>query len=374
MLFKRDKQQKTEETAGGNDKKVKKNNIKNSQTSSSGRKKPWQTFKVKVNNKVRPPLRKVSSRIKPRLREFRNYVRVFRKNPLGILGLALILSIVIIAIAAPLLAPPLPGSAQPDPSINRFDLSPPKPPGSPGTINGNNLIFTWGTGQSGEDIYYGTIWGARTSIYIALAIVGLAAIIGVVVGAVAGFYGGVLDEVLMRLTDVFLSIPSLILALGIVAILGKSLEFIILALVVTWWPGYARLIRGQVLSIKESTYVEAARAIGARKNRILFRHIVPNTISPLTVSITMDMGGVVLVAAALSFIGFSTPGLCEWGRMVSAGSAMMFSQIPYPFPSGPMYNPYWAWVFPAAFIFMFVMGFSLLGDSFRDMMDPRMRR
>jgi peptide/nickel transport system permease protein len=152
------------------------------------------------------------------------------------------------------------------------------------------------------------------------------------------------------------------------------LEFIILALVITWWPSYARLVRGQVLSIKESTYVEAARAIGAKKNRVLFRHIVPNTISPLTVSITMDFGTVVLVAAALSFIGFSTPGLCEWGRMVSAGSAMMFSQIPYPFPNGPMYNPYWAWVFPAGFIFMFVMGFSLLGDSFRDMLDPRMRR
>jgi peptide/nickel transport system permease protein len=329
----------------------------------------------KANSNKKPSfISKRVTRLRPRIREFRNYLRIFRKNPLGIVGLALILSIVIIAISAPLLAPPLPGSAQPDPSINRFDLSPPKPPGSPGNIKGNDLIFTWGTGQSGEDIYYGVIWGARTSIYIALAIVGLAAIIGVVVGAVAGFYGGVLDEVLMRLTDVFLSIPSLILALGIVAILGKSLEFIILALVVTWWPGYARLIRGQVLSIKESTYVESARAIGARKNRILFRHIVPNTISPLTVSITMDFGSVVLVAAALSFIGFSTPGLCEWGRMVSAGSAMMFSTIPYPFPSGPLYNPYWAWAFPAAFIFMFVMGFSLLGDSFRDMLDPRMRR
>jgi peptide/nickel transport system permease protein len=316
----------------------------------------------------------IVNRLRPRIREFRNYLRIFRKNPLGIVGLALILTIVIIAIAAPFLAPPLTGNAQPDPIINRFDLAPPKPPGSPGVINGQDVTYIWGTGQSGEDIYYGTIWGARTSIYIALAIVGLAAIIGVAVGAVAGFYGGILDEVLMRTTDVFLSIPSLILALGIVAILGKSLEFIILALVITWWPSYARLIRGQVLAIKESTYVEAARAIGAKKNRILFRHIVPNTISPLTVSITMDFGTVVLVAAALSFIGFSTPGLCEWGRMVSAGSAMMFSQIPYPFPSGPFYNPYWAWVFPAGFIFMFVMGFSLLGDSLRDMLDPRMRR
>ncbi len=363
MLFKKDEKEKLDGTAGGH----------KDQTIIADMEKPVcvpiddirqkQTLKSKTYNRLRP-----------RLREFKNYIRVFRKNPLGIFGLALILSIVFIAVAAPWLAPPLSGNAQPDPIINRFDLSPPNLQEPRASSMGKHVNFVWGTGQSGEDVYYGTIWGARTSIYIALAIVGIAAIIGVVVGAIAGYYGGVLDEILMRMTDVFLSIPSLILALGIVAILGKSLEFIILALVITWWPSYARLIRGQVLSIKESTYVEAARAIGAKKNRILFRHIVPNTISPLTVSITMDFGTVVLVAAALSFIGFSTPGLCEWGRMVSAGSQMMFSQIPYPFPNGTLYNPYWAWVFPAGFIFMFVMGFSLLGDSLRDILDPRMRR
>jgi len=130
-------------------------------------------------------------------------------------------------------------------------------------------------------------------------------------------------------------------------------------------------VRGQVLSIKESAFVESARAIGARGWRIIFRHIVPNSISPLLVAVTMDMGMVVLAAAGLSFIGFSQPGVCEWGRMVSAGSDLIFSQVLY---DGQVYNPYWAWMFPGAFIFTFVMGFNLLGDGLRDLLDPRARR
>jgi peptide/nickel transport system permease protein len=319
-------------------------------------------------------MKRVFKPLVPRVREIRLSMRIFRKNVLGMIGLTLILLVLLIALFAPLLAPPLPGNAQPDPYVNRFSLSPPQPPQTHATIYGNDVTFIFGSGQSGEDVYYGSIWGARISLYTALIIVGIAAIVGIILGAMAGFYGGTVDEVLMRITDVFLSIPSLILALAIVAVLGKSLDNIILALIITWWPGYARLVRGQVLAIKESTYVEAAKAVGSKKNRILFRHVVPNSISPMTVQITMDMGSVVLVAAALSFIGFSTPGLCDWGRMVSSGANLLFAQVPYPFPNGPVYNPWWAWVFPAIFIFIFVMGFNLLGDALRDILDPRARR
>lgn len=325
-------------------------------------------------NHIRSQLALSSKTIKPQIRELRKSLHLFRKNRLGMVGFILLLCIIVIAIASPWLAEPLPGNAQTDPYVNRFMLAPPQPPGTTGIISGNEVEFVFGSGQSGEDIYYGCIWGARISIYTAVIIVGVATIIGVAIGALAGFYGGVIDEVLMRITDVFLSIPSLILALAIVAVMGKSLDNIIFALIITWWPGYARLVRGQVLAIKESTYVEAAKAVGCSKNRILFRHVVPNTISPLTVSVTMDMGSVVLVAAALSFIGFSTPGLCDWGRMVSAGANLLFASIPYPFPDGPIYNPWWAWVFPAIFIFVFVMGFNLIGDALRDILDPRARR
>lgn len=316
--------------------------------------------------------KKVVGSLAPRIRELRRSLRFLRQNPLAVIGLVMIMTIVAIALLAPVLAPPLP--TQTDPMINRMDLAPPKPPGSNGVITGYPVQFPMGTGQSGEDIYYGVIWGARTSMYVAILIISISALVGIVVGGIAGYYGGIFDEILMRVTDVFFSIPGLILALGVVAVLGKSLDNIILALVIAWWPAYARLVRGQVMMIRESTYVEAARAIGAKDGRILFRHVIPNSLSPMTVCITMDMGAVVLVAAGLSFIGFSQPGLCEWGRMVSGGSTLMFSKYPYPFPDGPLYNPWWAWVIPSVFILVFVMGFNLFGDALRDMMDPRLRK
>ncbi len=309
--------------------------------------------------------------IKPRIREIRYDLHLLRKSRLAMVGLVMIISIVIIAIFAPLLAPPIPGA---NPVLVPADLAPPKPPGSSGQIAGEAVNFPMGTGENGEDIYYGVIWGARTSIYTALSIVSISAFIGIVLGAIAGYYGGAIDELLMRLTDIFLSLPALILAMAVVAVLSRTLDNIILALIIVWWPAYARIVRGQVLSVRESTYVEAARAVGARRNRILFRHIVPNSLAPMIVQITMDIGVVVLVAAGLSFIGFSQPHLAEWGRLISAGQAYMFGQVPYPFPDGPLYNPWWMWAFPGIFIFVFVMGFNLFGDGLRDILDPRLRR
>jgi peptide/nickel transport system permease protein len=320
---------------------------------------------------VKRSIAQTKKSLTPRLRELRYNLHMLRKSKLAMVGLVMILVIIAIAILAPVLAPTLPNH---DSLFVPKDFTPPKPPGSTGTIDNSTYAFPMGSGSGGEDIYYGVIWGARTSIYTALTIVGISALIGIILGAIAGYYGGIVDEVLMRVTDIFLSLPALILAMAVVAVLSRTLDNIILALIITWWPAYARLVRGQVLSVRENTYVEAARAVGANKNRILFRHIVPNSLSPMIVQITMDIGVVVLVAAGLSFIGFSQPGIAEWGRLVSEGQQNMFSQYAYPYPGGPLYNPWWMWVFPSIFIFIFVMGFNLLGDGLRDILDPRLRR
>jgi len=311
--------------------------------------------------------------LKPRIRELRFSLFLMRKSLMAIVGIVIVLSLVTIAILAPVLAPPPPNSR--DPMIIPKDLEPPKPPGSPRPADLGGGTYIFGSGVMGIDVYYGLIWGARTSIYVSLYVVLIAVLIGLVLGAIAGFYGGKIDELLMRITDIFLSVPSLILAMAVVAVLSRSLENIMLALIVIWWPPYARIVRGQVLSIKENTYVEAARAVGVKKMRILFRHIVPNSLSPVLVSMTMDIGVVVLVAAGLSFIGFGPPSdYAEWGKMVADGHNYFLGTVPYPFPNGPGYNPYWIWVFPGLFIFLFVMGFNLLGDGLRDILDPRLRR
>lgn len=313
----------------------------------------------------------------PRMREFRYSMKVFRRSPLAMIGLVLVTFVVLLAIFAPILAPPNPQGQYTIPKNYLQGIS---PPGSTGTVvtydtNGvahtKEVTYTFGTGYEGTDIYYGVIWGARVSIMISLYVVLTAAIIGIVVGALAGYYGGVLDELLMRITDIFLSLPGLILAMAIVVVLGSALENIMLALIIVWWPSYARLIRGQVLSIRESTYIQAAKASGAKNTRILFRHIVPNAFSPMLVTMTMDIGAVVLVAAGLSFIGFGPPDVTEWGRMISDGQDWFLTQVPY---QGTFYNPWWIVIFPGVMILIFVLGFNLLGDGLRDIMDPRLRR
>lgn len=317
---------------------------------------------------LRSRIEELRSALAPRIREWRFSLHLARKSPLAIVGLILVLIITVVALAAPWLCPP---PDPDDPLQMPLDFKQPKPPGI--LVNDPDLAgHPLGTGKLGADIYYGIVWGARTSMYVSLFVVFIAAVVGIVLGAIAGYYGGVIDEVLMRVTDVFLSIPGLILAMAVAAVFARSLENIMLALTLVWWPPYARLIRGQVLSVRESVYVEAAKAVGAKRNRILFRHVVPNSISPLLVSVTMDIGAVVLVAAGLSFIGFGSPsGTAEWGKMVSDGHEYFLGRVVW---DGQFYNPWWMWVFPGAMIFLFVMGFNLLGDGLRDIMDPRLRR
>jgi len=219
----------------------------------------------------------------------------------------------------------------------------------------------FGTDEVGTDIYTRVVLGARVSLQIGLIITLLATVIGVPLGIIAGYVGGPLGEVIMRVTDVFLSVPALVLALAIVGALGPGIVNAIVALGLVWWPGYVRLVQSKTLALKGQVFVEAARAIGTGRLRIVFAHILPNCVSPITVKASMDMGSAILAAAGLGFIGLGAqPPYPEWGAMISHGRN---------------YLPTWWWysAFPGLFIYLTVLGFNLLGDGLRDILDPQSR-
>jgi peptide/nickel transport system permease protein len=226
-----------------------------------------------------------------------------------------------------------------------------EPPGTPGHV--------LGTTQQGGDVLYGVIWGSRISLRLSIIVVSITVIIGLVVGSLAGYLGGRVDELLMRVVDVFLSIPELIFALAIAAVLGPSFGNIILALAAVFWVKYARIIRGQVIHIKQNEYVDAARVIGDSKLRIYMKDVLPNSITPVVVQATLDMGNVVLIGATLSFIGLAEAGLAEWGVLVSQGQA------------GISAGRWWASTFPGLMVFLWALAFNLVGDGLRDILDPR---
>jgi peptide/nickel transport system permease protein len=195
----------------------------------------------------------------------------------------------------------------------------------------------------------------------AAAVVGLAMLVGVPIGLVSGYVGGRLDEALMRLTDVFLAFPSLILAMAVAAVAGPGLRNAVIAVAIVWWPTYARLMRAVTLYGRELAFVEAARSMGASGGRIIFRHLLPNSLSPLIVRASMDAGRAVLMTSGLSFIGLGAqPPLPEWGAMVARGRDYFL-------------DAWWYSIFPGASIYLTVLAFSLLGDSLRDRLDPRLR-
>ena len=221
-----------------------------------------------------------------------------------------------------------------------------------------------GTDELGRDYFSRIVLAAPLDLLIAVVVVASALLIGVVLGVVSGYYGGWIDEAIMRITDIFLSIPGLILALAFTSALGPGLLNIMTALVITWWPGYTRLIRGQTLSIRENLYVEAARAVGVPSGRIVLRHVLPNSFAPVLVNSTLDMGTVILVASALSFLGLGVqPPDPEWGAMVSDGRFYIIAQ-----------GWWWLSTFPGLAILFASLGFNLAGDGLRDILDPRLRR
>jgi peptide/nickel transport system permease protein len=222
--------------------------------------------------------------------------------------------------------------------------------------------YPFGTDEMGRDLFKAVIAGANISLQVGLIILSISVTIGTLVGLIAGYVGGIVDNILMRITDVFLGFPPLILAMVVSVSLGGGIMPAVLGVAVVWWPGYARLVRAPTLLIKEMEYVVAARAIGASNTRIMFRHVLPGVISPLLVKIAADFGFAILATASLSFIGLGArPPSPEWGRLVIAGRNLLLDY-------------WWYSTIPGAAIFVVVFGLNLLGDGLRDLLDPRGNR
>jgi peptide/nickel transport system permease protein len=295
----------------------------------------------------------------PRIKELKFTLKRIKETPLSLVGLAIIIFFTIIAIAAPVLAPPRFGR---DPYIiPRYGYFPEPQPPSP--------EHPFGTTEGQYDLYYGVIWGTRTAYRIGILVVSVSALIGIIIGSLAGYYKGIVDEILMRLTDIILAFPGLILAMALVVAFGPGLNSITLALILVGWPTYARLIRGEFLRITSEDFVEAAKAIGCSDFRIIVKHVLPNAIFPLLVVASLDVGAVVITAAALSFLGLGAPeGYADWGQLIALSRNWITGATDNPFA-------YWhTYTIPGLFLFFFVMGWNLLGDAFRDILDPMIRR
>jgi peptide/nickel transport system permease protein len=266
-------------------------------------------------------------------------------NPLNIVAFALIALFAACALLAPVLAPY-------DPLVQDLG-SRLRPPSSEHWL---------GTDSLGRDIASRILYGARISLIIGIVVVTAAGVVGTAIGLVAGYAGGLVDEVLMRLTEVFLAFPALILAMAIAGALGPSLTNAIIAIAAVTWAVYARLVRGQILSLRRREFVEAARAMGASRTRIVVRHLLPNALAPLMIQASFDLGSSIIAAAGLSFIGFGAqPPTPEWGVMISEGRNYISTQP-------------WLSLFPGLAILLAVGSFNLLGDGLRDAFDPRLSR
>lgn len=266
-----------------------------------------------------------------------------RRNPLVIIGLLIVIMWLFIAVIAPSIAPYQP-LAQ-----NLADR-----------LQSPNAVYLMGTDELGRDMFSRVLWGAQITIPAGLAVIISGSIIGTLVGSVAGYVGGLGDELLMRFTELFMAFPTIILAMAVTAALGPDIKNAILALVIVWWPSYARVVRGLVLEIKSQEYVEAAHSVGATGPYILFRTILPNCVAPAVILATLDIGNAIIVFASLSFIGLGPdPSSPEWGRMVSIGI--------------DFFDQWWMWLFPGLAIASLVMAFNFIGDGLRDILDPRLR-
>ncbi|HEY7470411.1 MAG TPA: ABC transporter permease [Acidimicrobiia bacterium] len=287
------------------------------------------------------PFRVKVRRLRATLRE------VFSRGSTSV-GAALIALMLAMAIFAPLIVPENPRGAYQMPR----DLSAVAVP--PGT-DGHPL----GTTRLGGDVLYGVVWGARLSLQLSIYVVGGAVLIGLIVGCTAGILGGKVDAFLMRVVDIFLAIPALIFPLAIAAILGPSFINIVVALAVIMWARYARIIRSQILQVREEDYVDAARVVGDSRFGIIRRDILPNSFTPVAVQATLDMGHAVLFGATLAFIGLSVAGQAEWGTLVSEGQADIIA------------GRWWTSTFPGLMVFLWALSFNLVGDGLRDVLDPR---
>ncbi len=264
------------------------------------------------------------------------------RNPLAVVGALIVLALVVMAIFAPLIAPYSPVGQD---LANR--LMPP------------SAEHWMGTDELGRDIYSRVVYGARITLLIVTMVAVIAAPIGLVVGAVSGYFGGWVDRILMGVTDIFLSMPKLILALAFVAALGPGIENAIIAIAITAWPVYARIARAETITFRDSEFISAVRMQGASATRVILRHVLPLCASSTFVRVTLDMAGIILTAAGLGFLGLGAqPPLPEWGAMISRGRNFILDQ-------------WWVATMPGFAIILVSLGFCFLGDGLRDVLDPK---
>ena len=277
----------------------------------------------------------------------RYFTHLAGKNPLFLIGVGVVILLVMGALFAPWITP-FPGDAK----YGIHFAAKLKPP---------SMEHFFGTDALGRDIFTRIVFGARMTIRIGVTVLAIALALGVPLGLVAGYFGGRLDDIIMRISDVFLSFPSLLLPLAIAAALGPSITNAMIAIAVAWFPWYVRIVRAQVLTVKEELYVESARSIGVGRLGILFRHILPNVMAPVIIQASMDMGYTILTAAGLSFIGVGArPPTVEWGLMITDARAYFL-------------DFWWTVTFPGLAIFVTVLAFNLVGDGLRDILDPKVR-
>jgi len=266
------------------------------------------------------------------------------RDRMAVVGLILVATAVLAAVGAPLLAPHDPIAIDPA-----------------AALQGPSRVHPLGTDNLGRDLLSRLLYGARPSLWTAAAASLLILIIGVTSGTISGYTGGRVDEVLMRVVDLLLAFPSLILALAIAGMLGPGLMHVMIGMAAVWWAEYARIVRGLVLSVRERQFVEAARAVGASHTRIIWRHVLPNMMPPVIVLVTLDVGVLILAISGLNFLGLGVqPPWPEWGAMLNEGRPFLFS------------TP-WLMIYPGIAISLVVIGFNLLGDALRDVLDPRLR-
>jgi peptide/nickel transport system permease protein len=278
-------------------------------------------------------------------RTFHHVMSIILRDPLALISTIIILVFIFLAVFATQIAPnPEEGAGKTN--ADESLLAP----------SSEHLL---GTDKLGRDLLSRIIVGARPALIVPIGVVLFAVLIGTPLGALAGYKGGWLDEAIMRITDLFLAFPSLLLAMAIASALGRGLEKAAIALVISWWPWYTRIARGVAISLRERYFVEAAQAVGVKDAVIIFRHILPNTISPILVQATVDLGTVILAMGGLAFLGLGTqPPSPDWGLMVSEGRELILNQ-------------WWVATYPGLAIFIVVLAFNLLGDTLRDIFDPR---
>jgi peptide/nickel transport system permease protein len=271
--------------------------------------------------------------------------RLLLRSPLGLTGALILAAVIVMAVLAPVLAPHNPSLIN---ILNRL-----KPPGTPG--------HPLGTDNLGQDILSRLIFGSRVSLTVGISAVALGGIVGVAAGLVAGYYGGWVDDVIMRVVDIWLAFPAILLAIAAMAVLGAGLLNLILVLGMLSWTGYARLVRGEVLSLREKEFIEAARATGARGWPVMVKHVLPNIIAPVIVVASFAVASTILTEAALEFLGLGLPpAVPTWGSMLASGREYLSSA-------------WWLAAFPGIAIMITVLGINLLGDWLRDVLDPRLR-